>query len=144
MEVINALCAADQTFIGWVTMVVPCWRTHVIWLETLSEYLCVCISLLLWREYLETFGETWVSFNFILSIPKRIVEHRTSVHSVCVPSRLYGVMVWAGFVDVWKSGCLDSSSWVQDLSVHYLSVMSCNDSYQIICSLTMKIRSCNL
>jgi hypothetical protein len=42
MEVINTLCAADQTFIGWVTMVVPCWRTYVIWLETLSS-ICVCV-----------------------------------------------------------------------------------------------------
>ena len=98
---------------------------------------CVCV-LLSWREYLESLVRHECFATFVLSTPEGVVEHRTLVTQF-VPSCLYGVIAWTGFVGAWKGGCLGCSSRVQDLVVRYLYIRSCNDSYQVYLCSTMKI-----
>jgi hypothetical protein len=49
-----------------------------------------------------------------------------------VPSRLYGVIAWAGFIGTWKGDCPVCSSCVQDLTMCSLFVRSCNNIYQVL------------
>lgn len=48
-----------------------------------------------------------------------------------MPSHLYGMIVWSGYFNTWKSDYLCCSSCVQDLGVNGLITGSHNDSYQV-------------
>jgi hypothetical protein len=73
------------------------------------------------------------------SLDSRGIVNTNPHFTLFISSHLYGVIVWADFVGVWKDGCLGGSLRVQDPVVRYLFVRSCSDSYQVFSPLAMKI-----